>query len=510
MKVEPPTFHWRSLMKSKSSLSLLSLLLCASATAAEGERASIDEINRKIDELSMESVWGTKGAKTAPAIPNPSGRGAYLYGDWLYWRTYENGVFNFTACRTDTIFGIQKPDAISDYDADPIDENTTTCSQIKLEDVKFDFDSGFRLGIGYASPCYEYWDLRAEYTQFTNEANRSDCFDCPCPRLCLPTLCPGDPYSPDVGAAGFTAQNTVLSCSSWEIDYYNLDVTLGRFYFLSKMFAVRPHWGGRASWINQTKNINLSTAGQGVAGQIEAGGADFGRIFAIDQRDSVLCIDGAENDFWGVGPLVGLEGKWFLTQNLSLYTEASGSLLFGKFDIEEQICLSQSSIDTTFLPEGIYDDLGHSDFKNCITQCFCYNPFEIVPSARLSVGVGFDYPFQDEKYSISLRIGYDVEYYWRQNYLGSPVAVLAPDIKDFDPFAILAGLFGAPGPIGPSEEDITASAAFAAPAIPASLLNFFILPAEGFVNDNQQPIVMPNSPGDLAFHGLTLGARLGF
>lgn len=84
-------------MKSHRILYLLPLFF--SSLFAQTDEERLAEIERKLDQISMQSNWGTFGASTAPAYPALNGSGLYIMGDYIYWRTYENGVFNFTSSK---------------------------------------------------------------------------------------------------------------------------------------------------------------------------------------------------------------------------------------------------------------------------------------------------------------------------------------------------------------------------------------------------------------------------
>lgn len=478
-------------MKVKSSTRLFSLLLCSSLYGQFAHEGQIDELERKLDALSIETVWGNAGAKSAPATPNQNGIGLYIYGDYLYWRTYENNLFNFTSSRCDDIKYINND--LQQTDATfALEDNKIVSSTISLKDIKFDFDSGYRVGLGYIAGCYDNWDIKADFTRLNNTASRVDCLPCPCPSdpTCFPSIYDGYYLiSRTIGA--FNSEiNTVLSCTDLELDYYNVDASLGRFFFVSPHLALRPHFGGRASWIDQDRTVNLQVSGKAVGSSL----LDFPYIpytlfFNIEETtDTNACVTCAKNDFWGVGPLLGLESKWFLGDRVNLYTVASAALLFGKFEIAETLQVSTVNRDF-FYNELIieYPPLVSDDFTRCITQCFNYDTFEIVPTARIGVGLAFDMPFQQEQYFASIRIGYEAQYYWRQNYYGSPTTIPPINIEDRDVFfSVFPFLF------------------------PGSPITAIDVTGDDILDDATQKIVMPNSPGDLAFHGLVVGASIGF
>lgn len=381
-------------------------------------------------------------------------------------------------------------------DTQTVENQTVIVAEIELQDIKFDFDSGYRVGIGYMAKDHDNWDLRAEYTRFQNDACRTDCECCPVP-CPLPTMIPIE-YGYDFASfVSSSAENTVLSSTRWKVDYDNVDLTLGRYFFVSRYVAFRPHFGGKASWIDQKKSVDLHRAAALDAAQVvdvvytnSILDVVFGEI-----ADTTLCIDDAKNDFWGVGPMIGIEGKWFLGSGLNLYALASGAALFGRFNVRETVCVGATGQNLffdivqcsgQFSQYCEYADLLSPDFSQCITQCFKYDTFEIVPTMRLGVGLAYDHPIRNQKNFISIRAGYEVQYYWRQNYLGSPTVLLAPQSADFNESAVffLGGNSGG-----------------------QTLAGLDIIDA---AQEQKQPLINANSPSDLAFHGLVVGAALGF
>lgn len=367
---------------------------------AQDGNSRLDQIENKLDQISFESVYGSTGPSMPSAIANRDGYGLYIFGDYLHWRSYITGIFSLKECRESTRVFMSGIGSISTLSLNINDVNI-------FNDSKFDFDSGYRLGIGYASAKYDNWDLRLEYTKFDNTL--SDCFCCPCPMQ--PSCTVECPQSEEGNLNFLQAGEGTVSyerCRVLKLD--NVDLTLGSNFFVFEHLSLRPHFGGKASWIDQDDQIEQSDS------------LTASSFFCIDGNiepstsgtdDRVFCLNRGKNDFWGVGPLVGLTSQWFLGKWINLYALAQGSMLFGKFEVESYI--NDRTTFRVFSPEN------ELEIENtvCLSGCDHFDDFSIVPFFRAGVGLSGYYGFRDGTFTTEIHIGYEAQYYFRGNYLGS-------------------------------------------------------------------------------------------
>ncbi len=136
----------------------------------------------------------------------------------------------------------------------------------KGRDPHFNWRPGFRVGIGYVS-AYDEWDVGAIWTYFHSHAQRGDQV-------------------------------------RWNIDFGIVDVLAGYRVRLSPCFTLRPFAGLRGARINQKLRIQSSTL-------------------------DLIVDNNSKQNFWGLGPLLGLEADWGLGCGFSLYSNGSISWLYG-------------------------------------------------------------------------------------------------------------------------------------------------------------------------------------
>jgi hypothetical protein len=144
--------------------------------------------------------------------------------------------------------------------------------------------------------------------------------------------------------------------SHYKIDYDAVDIALHFSSFLSRFFGMETFWGARNTWIDQKQAAHYS-------------------------NDHVK----DHCDFHGIGPRVGGSLKWHLLYGASFFADVAGSLLYGNFEVkhsENQIKLKGSS------------------------HLF---------SANLNFLFGLGWDIYENWYHFGISIGYEAEYYWRQN-----------------------------------------------------------------------------------------------
>jgi hypothetical protein len=271
------------LMKKKMCfVSSLMALSCASCLQADASDAQIRSLDSRITALEQK--------KSANSMVNPSGRpqvrdGANLFfmGDFLVWQAHENGLEYAVKVSADK----------------PV---TTVLKNSSTQNMHFDWNCGFRVGLGWNTP-HDGWDLLAKWTWFQNNASRNTNVDSD--SLLLPT----NVYQPgDADVEGFGS-----SQARWHLHLNMIDLEMGREFFVSKWMTLRPFISLRSAWIYQ-KGSTLFTGSRPV----------------VSQRGTLLKGD---NDFWGIGPRVGLNTDWGLGWGFSLFGNASASLLYGFFDV---------------------------------------------------------------------------------------------------------------------------------------------------------------------------------
>jgi Legionella pneumophila major outer membrane protein precursor len=195
---------------------------------------------------------------------------ATLSVDFLYWRAFENGL---DACA---------PSSVSDT----ITPTGRVISRFKGRgrDPRFEWNPGFRLGVGYDLAATN-WELDASWTHFNTHSHRF-----------------------------LNTSNKI----HWSLNLEVVDLIASYQYDFNSCFALIPFFGLRGARIDQKLHITEFPSLTSSATTV----ADF----------TFLSTKNKEG-FFGIGPLIGLEGDWNIGCGFSLYANASVTWLYGNFDV---------------------------------------------------------------------------------------------------------------------------------------------------------------------------------
>ena len=162
---------------------------------------------------------------------------------------------------------------------------------------KFKWDCGFRVGIG-TDLTYDQWDSVIRWTWFRTDATHTIPFQ---PNITL---------GPEFFAA-FLSGNTPESMrAKWSLLLNMFDWELGRSYWISQNLSLRPFLGLKGGWIHQsilTHYYNLT----------------INKVLTNNTG-----AERVKNNFWGIGPLGGVNTTWGVRHFKSNFID-----LFGDFSI---------------------------------------------------------------------------------------------------------------------------------------------------------------------------------
>lgn len=309
--------------------------------------ASIDErletLQGKMEEVTMQTREGDYGAHFQTADPDVKGKDWFATFDILYWHPKVGG----------TEYAATKNGAV------------TTYPQIgRVKDHDFKWDWGFRAGLGGLLP-HDQWDLCANFTFYENDDTSSTHKRAPATAYAL---------------KGFFGGNFSRAKTSFEIMYLNLDLELGRRYFMSRYLAFRPHLGVKAARIRlqQRARYNFSP--------LEPGGL-AGEYYHVKNR----------SDSDGIGPRVGAQGTWFIGYGFRLFSDVSAALLYNRDEVrmKEKASQGASSYNVNIRLSGD----GH----------------HFTPFFQMFSGLSWGSYLNEEKFFLLFKLGYEVQYYFRQN-----------------------------------------------------------------------------------------------
>jgi hypothetical protein len=222
----------------------------------------------------------------------------------------------------------------------------------RVKDAHFDWDFGFRLGAGYQME-HDVWEGALNFTWFQTQASDST----------SGSLIP---------EKGYPSSPTATKMEShWNLHYYVLDLSVGRNFFVSKFLSFFPTLGVESGWIAQRRRYEIE--------QIPSGENIYGK-----------------NNYWGIGPRIGVKGTWNFNSHFLLFGSANGCLQWGSFDTHTK---------ETLLTEAGKVKLTH------VADHF----HRLVPNVQLALGLGWNSSINDDKNYLAVNLSYEFQYWWRQN-----------------------------------------------------------------------------------------------
>lgn len=276
---------------------------------------------------------------------------------------------------------------------------------------------GFRVGIGMNSSC-DGWDLLLDYTYFrthkTNNVTDPNFF---ARGADLTTFCQNgivaivDPWATEINSTDPLAQHFPRIDAKWSLNFNQIDLELGRKYWVSKCMTVRPYIGVRGAWTKT--NFNVVTGPVTDPNVFVSIQDNFRVVQGPDSSDNSRFF---RNKFWGVGLLGGLQpefmlGNWCGCGNFSIYGNVDGALLWGKYRGRNRLAFLAI---TTQSQQDLGPPLGPV-LSTVINRSA--NPVETDDYSRmqgildLGLGLRWEEHWCCDRYSTSIDLGWE-HHYW--------------------------------------------------------------------------------------------------
>lgn len=265
--------------------------------------------------------------------PTCCGGKGFISAELLYWRAFEDGL--------DTCVPSDVSDSVTS------DGRVISRFRGRGRDPDFRWDPGFRVGTGYELACSN-WGVAAFWTHFHSRAHDSRNH--------------GNSYR----SYGYDYQNHGNE-RRWNINFDVIDVVAAYESDMGSCFTVRPFGGLRGARIDQKQRL----------GDFSSSRSDFSNsISSYTSNDFAIIGTKNKEKFWGLGPLIGLEGDWNIGCGLSLYASASVSWLYGHFDVSlTELEESVDFVDFCHVSKHLDAVVGAFDAALGIRwqKCFCSN-----------------------------------------------------------------------------------------------------------------------------------------
>lgn len=297
-------------------------------------------------EEECENGWPNVSARTYPHCSEFD-----LFVDLIIWTTREAGADCWAEVITTDRFA----------------------SSNDLREVHFGWDPGFRVGLSYGMQ-HDQWDIQAHYTRFHTQGDDHVSSK---PGAVHSTFL-GNFYVDNPDGLGLSGPAYQKASITWTILFNMFDGGLGRNFWVSKALALRPFLGVKGGWIHQSIHSKWNNA-QLLGFQ----------LFHVGTEN-------LKNNFWGVGPEVGINTKWNLFAGpchcFSLFGDFSGALMWGHWsfgdlfenDVHEQVSIHLPNLNS-----------GASMF-------------------RTWMGFVWDVSFGQDRYRFSTKLGYEMQFWLDQ------------------------------------------------------------------------------------------------
>jgi hypothetical protein len=308
-------------------------------------------LNARLTAFSEELSNFTPDAQSEPSHPKRSqvfdphamqgSHGLWLEGEALFWKANLGSL----------AYGIES-------------ESSSIIKEGHIKHPQFEWDWGFRLGLGWKPP-HDQWDLFLNYTYVRGNAHghagESD-------DVVFPTL---------ASALGFTGGSFYANKAGahWNMTLNMADLELGRNCLVSRWLSIRPFLGVRGLVIDQGYIVKY-----------------FGGTVAPSDEMRLLL----DTDFWGVGLRMGFDSLWGLGKGFGIYGDGSVSLLSGHFDVRQKEKLKKA-------------DIRRVDIKNAVDN--------LVATADLGLGLQWDYLFSRDRFHFGVKFGWEFNLFFDQNQL---------------------------------------------------------------------------------------------
>lgn len=338
-------------------LSLIGLFTSTMIFADIDDR--IDDLEWEMRQVSTSTPQDSLGASFASARPEVDGEKAFITFDILYWHPKVGG--------TDFAYSFQ-----------PSIEQTGSIlfprANGRTKENSLSWDLGLKAGIGYNVP-HDGWDIYGQYTWYqTNSTSSSS-------------------HSPPSALMPLNLFDVMLASkakSFFNIAYQNVDISVARSYFISRMLSFRPFIGVKSTWLDLHQKVVYTASSLN----------DF--LFPGPERTVGLDFKSKSgNHFWGIGPRIGFDSKWFLGNGFHLFSDLATALLYGYF---------KTSHSEFIPPDNVQFASG-----DIIRNRSKFHRF--IPFAQMFVGLGWQGYVNHEKQHIGLKLGYEVQYFWRVNQM---------------------------------------------------------------------------------------------
>lgn len=191
-----------------------------------------------------------------------------------------------------------------------------TNQSIKLIEAPFKWAPGFRIGITHPLQ-HDKWDLSFNYTWYKTNSK----VDITPSTGAVYSAFIGNFYINNTNGAGLSGPIYRSASMNWKVLFNAFDLELSRQFLIREAFHLKPYIGIKAAIVNQ----QISTLWH----------SPILASFPFTPLNFNSATENLENNFWGIGPSIGIHSSWHVVSHLNLLGDFSGAILWGRWHFKD-------------------------------------------------------------------------------------------------------------------------------------------------------------------------------
>jgi len=256
------------------------------------------------------------------------------------------------------------------------------------------YSPGFRLGVGYQFDESK-WDTQVLYTNFYGKSSRHNNALVAGQFLrseldpTLEVLFPAD--------TSFVANPSTVGSVSAALKTHLtvVDLNFGRSIDMCRTFSVRPHLDVRYAKVRESLKGNVNVAVTPAAVGLDGAAPAVATLAEVGTTRQDI-------NFWGVGPMAGLDLNWNWAQNWSIYGKSGAGLLLGKSHRSTSAVTTTTAATTLAGPVSTYGMTAGSSSRK---------KHDLRLAVSIGAGVEWKTTFLSDDFPISIAAGWEHHLY---------------------------------------------------------------------------------------------------
>ncbi len=323
-----------------------SLILCGLTTvAAMASDLSAEQIENCCD---WNPCCFDYGLNPPPTCPTACGCTWFGEIEYLYWKPH---VENAHAAEVIT----------ADYIDFSPSVNTRTISKSEMKDFNYEWDSGFRVGLGIGLPC-DKWGISLKWSHYNTDSTfSSKGFSTSQQQDILVDV--KMPFPSFINSQAFVILGSALQMGSvdshWDFQFNQVDLDLFRNYYVGCSLSIKPYVGLRALFLKNT--VDSFALYEGLTNTQDP-----------DQFTKISADQHLRSDFKSVGLRAGAESFYELMCGLGVYGNIGASILYSCYELEHKALV-------TFVEDG------GSTLTNNHESPYCFETLRLMTDLSLGI-----------------------------------------------------------------------------------------------------------------------------